>query len=641
MRDFFENNVFHNRFIESIKLRGPMNNNSYLNFILTVAALAVIVFGFSIVSSVDNLRNSVDAVSRQISQIEKTPARNAAAASKGKISTPAAEDKSAKMANSEFYAKDAQSGGAYISATMADTKNMNSMINNDSFISTLWSYANDRLAERNYKSIEKFEAQLADSWSISEDKLVYTIKIKKGVLWHDFTDPVSGKEWKDVEVKAQDFKFYVDVIKDVNTDCAPMRTYLQALEKVEVINDYEFKVYWNKLYFQSEEITLGLSPLPRHLYYDYEEPFDGKKFNDDHQRNRIIVGCGPYRFDRWDKGQRIIMKRWDKYYGTAYGVNPALTYLVFDVIKLENTRLQALISNTINSVGLTPEQWVMQTSGKEFQEGGPLKKFKYQGMSYSYIGYNQKNALFNDKRVRQALTYLVDKERILKDVYLDLGRITTGPYFIDGPYYDKSIKPYEYSHEKAEKLLKEAGWEKGPNGILMKDGKKFEFTILAVSGHPLQPKILGIVQQSFEKAGISMKIQLMEWSVFLQKIEKKNFDACILGWTTGLSPDSYQIWHSSQADMDASSNHISFKNPEADRIIEEIRVTFDLQKRIELCHKFHRLLNEEQPYTFLISPFVLQGINTKFRNVKIFPLGLPTEIIWLPEEYQTVRQDLN
>lgn len=618
-----------------------MNNNLYLNFILTVIALAIIGFGILMINSMDFLRSSVDNMAKQVSQIEKMPARSERVSKPEKASKTDKGNEKAEIANKEFYAKDAQPGGGYVTAITSETKNMNNLVNNEAFVSNLWSYSYDSVAARNYKDIEKFEPSLAESWEISDDKLVYTVKLKKGVLWHDFTDPVTGKEWKDVEVKAQDFKFYVDVIKNPDTDCAPERTYLKDLEKVEIINDYEFKVHWSQLYFQSQEITLGLSPLPRHLYHAYEGPFDGKKFNDDHQRNRIIVGCGPYMFEKWDKGQRIIMKRWEKYYGNKYGVMPPLKYLVFEVIKHPNTQLQSLLSNTINDMHLTPEQWISQTDGKEFQEGGILKKFQYQSMAYNYIGYNQKNPLFQDKRVRQALSHLVDKERILKDVYYELGKITTGPFFIDSPYYDKTIKPYDYSLEKAEKLLKEAGWEKNANGVLMKNGNKFEFTILAVSGHALQPKILGIVQQSFEKAGIVMKIQSVEWSVYVQRIEKKAFDVCILGWTTGLSPDAYQVWHSSQAAAEKSSNHISFRNANADKIIEEIRVTFNLKKRIELCHKFHQILHEEQPYTFLISPFNLEAISTKFRNVRIFPLGVPTKIIWMPAEYQKTMQDLN
>ena len=89
------------------------------------------------------------------------------------------------------------------------------------------------------------------------------------------------------------FQFYIDVVKNPKVDAAPMRVYLQDLEKVNVINDYEFEVVWRKKYFLSLDMTLGLQPLPRHFYHAYEGPFDPERFNNDNERNRIIVGCGP------------------------------------------------------------------------------------------------------------------------------------------------------------------------------------------------------------------------------------------------------------------------------------------------------------------------------------------------------------
>jgi peptide/nickel transport system substrate-binding protein len=115
---------------------------------------------------------------------------------------------------------------------------------------------------------------------------------------------------------------------------------------------------------------------------------------------------------------------------------------------------------------------------------------------------------------------------------------------------------------------------------------------------------------------------------------EKSFEACTLGWTLPLESDPYQVWHSSQADMDNSSNHISFKNKEADKIIEELRVTFDEARRNELCHRFHKILHEEQPYTFLFSPDSLLAQNSCFKNVLVFPEGIPTRVMWVPENLQ-------
>ena len=623
-----------------------MNRNLYGNIVLTVLLLAVVVFGWAIVKSTDLQRLREEKSSRQLEELEGKINQldrrllkmmtNPGISFQNKASSDQQKRESADIANLEFFDSTAEFGGRKISAIPTQTKNMNYMVNNESLVSSIWGSCFDSLAERNYKNIEIFQPMLAESWSISEDKLTYTIKLKKGVLWHDFTDPVTKKEWKNVEVTAHDFKFYVDVIKNKDTDCAPIRTYMVDLEKIEVISDYELKVYWKKKYFLSKNMTLGLQPLPKHLYHAYDGPFDGKRFNDDHERNRIVVGCGPYRFAGWDKGQRIVLKRWDKYYGEKYGVAPPISDLVLEVISNRNTQFQALKSARIDDMRLTPDQWINKTDTPEFdKKNGSLIKIKYSGRMYRYIGYNLKKPIFEDKRVRQALTHLVDRQRIIKEVYHDLARIVTGSFFIDTPYNDKSIKPYPFSVKKAKELFKAAGWyDSDGDGILDKDGKKFQYSILTSNNNPNYDKMLPMIKEDMAKAGVIMHIRKVEWSVFVQALGKKKFEACLVGWGMGLESDPYQLWHSSQADVIESSNHIGFKNKQADRIIKEIRVCFDVKKRIKLCHEFHKILHEEQPYTFLFSPYSLIAQNRRYRNVRILPIGIPDKIQWVPKKKQ-------
>ena len=619
-----------------------MNKNVYGNTVLTIMLIALLIFGLAIVKSTDMKRLREEQVAEQLKQIdsrlksmEEKISRAPLSATSSTSSQTSPLIKNNRIANYAFFDHNADSGGRRITATTSETKNMNYMVNNESLVSALWGYCNDSLAERNYKNPALFQPMLAESWTLSEDRLTYTIKLKKGVLWHDFTDPVTKKEWKNIEVTASDFQFYLDVVKNKDTDCAPSRTYLIDLDKIEVINKYEFRVIWKKKYFLSESITLGMSPLPKHLYYDYKGKFDGKKFNDDHQRNRIIVGCGPYQFAGWEKGQRIRLTRFKNYYGEKYGIAPNIKDIIFEVIKHKNTQLQALMAEDIDEMDLTPDQWVKRTEIPAFKKNGYIKKLKYPARMYRYIAYNLKNPLFKEKRVRRALTHLIDRERIIKEVYHGLAKIITGNFFIGTPYNDKSIKPYLFSIAKAKKLLASAGWkDSDDDGVLDKDGKKFEFTMLSSSNNPNYDKILPMIKENMAQAGIIMNIKKTEWSVFVQAIGAKKYDACICGWGMPFESDPYQIWHSSQADVNESSNHVGFKNREADVLIEKIRTCFDLKKRIELCHKFHKIMHEEQPYTFLFSKDALVALNGRYKNVRLFPSGLATNIIWTPKNQQ-------
>lgn len=611
-----------------------MNNTGYLKFILTLLTLLVVFFGYLGIQALDRVRETnmriVEKLDRLAERASVPLPPVASAAASAAPSAAAAAD----VANREFFAPEAEPGGRLIQATMADAANLNYLINNDAAVAGFNALCSASLAERNYERPTEFQPMLAESWEISPDHLRYRIKLRRGVFWQDFTDPVTGREHRNVEVTAHDFKFFIDVVRNPDVNCGPLRVYYQDLESVTVLNDYEFEVRWKTEYYGSLACTLGLSPLPRHFYHAYEGPFDGKRFNDDHQRNRMIVGCGPYRLLRWEKDKRLIFQRYDRYFGRALGVGPALEYIVFDLIKHPNTRFQALLGGSLDLLELTPDQWVQRGNDPQF-ESGALRKYQYLLSQYTYIGYNLRNPLFEDRRVRQALTMLIDREKIRHDVYFDLAEIVAGPYLPNSPYHDPELSPWPYDPVRAKTLLAEAGWrDEDGDGILEKDGRKFVFTMLQIATSPIQQKMMPIIKESLAAAGIDMKIQNIEWSVYIQRLEEKNFEACCLGWSSPLDSDPYQVWHSSQAELPGSSNHVGFVNPEADRIIEELRRTFDMEKRIELSRQLERLLHEEQPYTFLFSPYALVALAERYRNVRVFSYGIPDSILWVPKVEQ-------
>ena len=244
----------------------------------------------------------------------------------------------------------------------------------------------------------------------------------------------------------------------------------------------------------------------------------------------MIVGCGPYQFVKWEKDRRVVFRRNPRYFGLRYDAGPSLDYLVYEIIKHPNTRFQALLSGELDQLGLSPDQWIQRADEKPFKDG-TLKRYKYLLPQYTYIGWNLRNPLFSDARVRRALTMLIDRERIRKDVYFDLAEIIAGPFFPKSRYTDQTVKPWPYDPAEAKKLLAEAGWkDEDGDGILEKDGRKFTFTMLQIATSSIQQKMMPMIKETLAAAGIDMKIQNVEWSVYLQRLEEQNFEACCLGW---------------------------------------------------------------------------------------------------------------
>lgn len=608
-----------------------MNKNLYLNVIVTLFLGLFLILAIVIVNALDHHRYALEELSAGVKRLENQLASGAvrpASAAKLEIKSESA----VPAANAAYFDPKAIPGGKLVRAFAADVGNLNSILTNDAYVSQIWSQATDSLAERDYRDTGdgEYAPMLAESWKFSPDRKKIHVKLRKGILWHDFTDPVTGKAWKNREVTAHDFKFYVDVIKNPEVDCAALRGYYEDIEGIRVINDHEFEVVWRKPYFMMEDITLSLQPLPRHLYHAYDGPFSGKKFNDDHARNRLVVGCGPYQLARWEKGKRILMQRFENYYGRKLGIMPPLKTIAFDIIQHPNTRLQSLLSKELGMDSLTPDQWINRTSTPEFGKQGFLRKYAFPGYSYSYIGLNLKNPVFKDKRVRQALSHLINRDKIQKDIFFNLAKPVSGPFPKESSAYDQSVLPYSFDVEKARKLLAEAGWKDIDNdGILEKDGRKLTFTAIYPNTAVTYQKMLPVIREDMKKAGVRMDLLGIEWSVLVQRLEKKQFEACVLGWTGTLKPDPHQLWHSSHAEKQGSSNHIGFVNRKADELIEKIRNCFDSKERNKLYHEFHRLIHDEAPYLFLFSPDSLTVINKDYMGVKEFPGGIATRPLWV------------
>ncbi len=597
----------------------------YLNIILTLLLAAVVVMGIALVNSYDRMYFASQELLKEMrSKTQMLPAESNAADLK--IS-------SVKAANAEFFDPEAVQGGSLTTPISADTANLNYLINNDAYAAEFYSLCNSSLAERNYEHPENFEPMLAESWTVSEDKKSYIIKLRPQVYWQSYIDPESGREVAPELLTTGDFKFFTDVVRNTDVNASALRVYYKDLDCIEIIDDLTMIVRWKNAKYGNMSATLTMMPLPKHFYCGADGKFDGKKFNNDHKRNRMIVGCGAYRFVKWDKNSRLIFERNENYWGKNYGIMPPLEKLVYEFIQHPNTRYQALLAGSIDQSPLTPEQWTVKSTGEEFAKAN-LRKYRYLSSSYFYIGYNLKNPLFQDKKVRQALTMLVDRERIIRDIYKGEAEQVIGPFAPNSVYYDRSIKPFPCDVEAAKKLFAECGWQDTDNdGILDKDGRKFVFSILAVASHPIQEKMLPLIKENMAKAGVDMKIQTIEWSVYVQRLMTRDFEVCTLGWTSPIDPEPYQLWHSDQADVEGSSNHISFKNKKADELIEKLQFTFDMNERIKIAHEFQQLIHDEQPYTFLFAPYALNAVSERYRNFRQFPSGAPSVIWYLPQQY--------
>jgi len=393
---------------------------------------------------------------------------------------------------------------------------------------------------------------------------------------------------------AKDVKFTYEAIMDPK-NISPRVSDFEPVKSVQIIDPLTVKVVYKRLYSPALS-TWQIGILPEHLLNKealrkeaISKGIDPKDFSlRDSSFNRHPIGCGPFKFVKWKSDQYIVLERFDKYWEGP----PNYKKYIFRVIPDPLTQEMEFYAGTIDNYDVLPHQVERLKKDPRFQVFSGLS------FGYTYIGYNLRKPPFNDVRVRRALGMAIDVDKIIKYVLYGQGERITGPFPKQTKYYDHTVKPLPYDPKGALKLLNEAGWKRGKDGWLYKNGKKLQFTLITNSGNNIRKAILAIAQESWRKIGIDVKTELLEWSVLLRRINQHNFDAVVLGWSMGIEPDLYQIFHSSQTHP-YQLNFVGYKNKEADELIIKIRQEYDEKKRIEYCHRLHRIIAHDQPYTFL------------------------------------------
>lgn len=479
----------------------------------------------------------------------------------------------------------------------AEPSTLNPILASDAYSGEINGYVFDSLMETDLDTLE-YKPKMAERWEISEDRKTYTFYLRKDVRWHD-----------GVPFTADDVVFTFNAIKDPKTNAAVMQVYYQDVERVEKIDDHTVKFVYSKVYFKGLSVCGFIPLVPKHI-------LEGADM-EHHRFSRSPVGLGPYRFKSWDTNKKIVLVRNEDYWGEKPEIKRVEYLLVGD----SSMALQLLKKGLIDVYEMRAIEWVRQTGSAKFGEN--FYKLSYPGRGYSYIGWNAKGAYFSDKRVRRAMTLLIDLEKIKNKIQFGLANFVTGPFFPFSKQNDPGVKPLAHDVAGAKRLLAEAGWvDTNGDGWLDKDGKRFSFSYLYPSASKFSERLGTILKEEAKRVGIDVKIARLEWAAFLERTKKRDFDAVSLAWGMPFESDPYQLWHSSQADIEGSSNYVSYANPEADKLIEAARVEFDEEKRNGYYHRFQRILYDEQPYTFMLANPILVAVSKRFDNVVVHKAGL-------------------
>ncbi|WP_040227017.1 peptide-binding protein [Bhargavaea cecembensis] len=433
------------------------------------------------------------------------------------------------------------------------------------------------------------EGDLAESWEFSDDGLRWTFNLRDNVKWHD------GEPFTADDVV---FSYNIPLSEDY---VGPRGLPFEIIEEINKIDDYTVEFVLSEPYAPFITITAQFEVLPEHILGDVPIADLGKHpFN-----TKEPIGTGPFKFKEWREGEYILLDRNDDYYLGA----PKLDSITYKIVPDTNTAMAQLQVGEINLAGISPEYTEMAedlaAKGKIELSSGPSNAFEY-------IGYNLRNELFQDKKVRQALTHAIDKEAIIEAILGGAGTVANGPGSPANWAFNPDMPEFEFDPEKAKAMLKEAGWEPGPDGILQKDGKKFEFALKTTSANEIRQQIAEVAQQQWAEIGVKVSIELLEWSAYVEQTSPPNwnFDAIVAGWSIGSDPDPTWFWHSSE--IENGLNYNGYSNPKVDELLSENTQISDLDERKRIIAEADAIVAEDQPNTFI---YYVEGYLAKSPNL--------------------------
>jgi len=435
---------------------------------------------------------------------------------------------------------------------------------------------------------------LAKSWEVSPDGLTYTFHLRQGVKFQDGTDfnadavVFNFNRWMNGDEKQ--FPYYT-MFGGFKKDPGHVIKEVKAVDQ----NTVQFILKRPMAPFLK---NLAMSP------FGIASPTAVKKWGDKFREHP--VGTGPFKFVEWKQNDRIVLEKNPDYWQKGL---PKLNKIIFRVIPENTARLNALANGEIDVMdGLNPSDEATVKANKN------LQIIKRPSMNVGYLGFTVTRKPFDNKLVRQALSYAIDKKAIIKAFYGGQAIPAKNPMPPSIEGYNDAVQDYPYDLEKAKQLLAQAGY---PNGFSM------DLWAMPVA-RPYMPegmKIAEVIQEDLSKIGVKAKIQSVDWATYLQKATKGDFDAYMLGWTgDNGDPDNF-LYALLDKDSIGSNNYSRYDNPQVHDLLIKAQQETDQTKRNDLYKQAQQIIHDDAPWVPLVHSTPLLAASKDVVNYVPHPTG--------------------
>jgi len=509
-------------------------------------------------------------------------------------------------------------GGVWVEGSSADASILNPILAADAASFDILGWFFPGLLGQDPFSGAIVPTEMAESWDVSEDGLVWTFHLQDGVMWSD------GEQ-----VTADDFKFTYDAIASDLVE-TPRKANLDNIESIEVLDPLTIRVTYGEVKCDALN-NLSLGWLPSHLYAE-----DFSDVMDTPLNEAPAVSAGPFVFNEWTRDDNATVLRNDTYWKGA----PNMDGWIYKIVPDPGARLAQLQTGELDLIGVQPEQ----LTTVQLDSSLNLHTFKDDG--YSYIGLNLANPenpqagqdeegnlieqdphpILGDLAVRQAIAHALDYETIISKVYLGQGyQIASNVLPAVGWAHDPSIQPYAFDTELAARILEAAGWtDSDADGVrecngctTAEQGATLKIKLQTNAGNTTREDLGALVQDQLNSIGFDIQFEAIEFGTLVQELLGQTFEMVIIGWTgLGTDPNDDSFWHSKFDTPGSGFNFVSYQNARIDELLEQgVSVPGCApEDRAPLYQEIQQIIHDDIPYVFVTGSVGNTGYSDKFNG---------------------------
>lgn len=524
------------------------------------------------------------------------------------------EEFEAQLVEELGYTDAATPGGSFIDSNTADIQTVHPFLAEEAASIGIVGLIYETLTGGDVRTGQPAPTALADYWEIAPDGKTYTFHLNQNAKWHD-----------GVPVTAEDVKFSFDALADPATGSTYTGSFNDSVESWRAIDDHTFEVVAKEpLYTFLYDLTAFI--VPKHIWESV--PFADWK-NDPGANGTDpsrVIGSGPFKFQEWKQGDSVTLVKNDDYYGKA----PYIDSYVLRIWPDQTGVVNALLNAEIDAAGLEPAD----IAGVDGQPGVQVVHYPTRGFSYYEFNLNADvTKKWEDKRVRQAMLYALDRESIVNDIWLGYAEVAEGTQpVISYAYAPEEITThYTFDVDKAKSLLAEAGWaDSDGDGVLDKDGESLSFELLYGGGSPVSDQLVAYMQDAWKAVGIAATPRALEFPALIEATTTNlDWDVALYGFSWDATFIQDAMFGCAQYQV--GFNDMKYCNPDLDAINAEAKKTFDEAARRDLLIKATNIVNDDQPATILLFPQGHAGFSDRLQNFKPSSWGVDLQYVWIQQ----------